>query len=157
MTERWPDVAVLFMSGYTDGMLADQGVDFDAIRLLRKPFATDELLRAVAGALARRRPPLTALPPSRKKKVNPMSPLPYEEPAWASTPIGEISLRTRYHRLTRRDGRGPARGRVPMSSQFNATEIALARLGMAAAPRRPATSSGSSSPASGSASPRTRR
>ena len=51
MTERWPDVRVLYMSGYTDGMLADHGVDFKEIQLLRKPFATDELLRAVADTL----------------------------------------------------------------------------------------------------------
>ena len=51
MTERWPEVRVLYMSGYTDGMLADHGVDFDEIPLLRKPFATDELLRAVADTL----------------------------------------------------------------------------------------------------------
>ena len=60
MTERWPDVRVLYMSGYTDGMLADHGVDLNKITLLRKPFATDELLRAVADTLHRtdhRRPP----------------------------------------------------------------------------------------------------
>jgi PAS domain S-box-containing protein len=51
MTQRWPEVRVLYMSGYTDGMLADHGVDFDEIQLLRKPFATDELLRAVADTL----------------------------------------------------------------------------------------------------------
>ena len=51
MTERWPEVRVLYMSGYTDGMLADHGVDFNEIQLLRKPFATDELLRAVADTL----------------------------------------------------------------------------------------------------------
>jgi two-component system cell cycle sensor histidine kinase/response regulator CckA len=60
MTERWPDVRVLYMSVYTDGMLADHGVDLNKITLLRKPFATDELLRAVADTLHRtdhRRPP----------------------------------------------------------------------------------------------------
>ena len=51
VTNRWPGVRVLYMSGYTDGMLADHGVDLDEIQLLRKPFATDELLRAVAGSL----------------------------------------------------------------------------------------------------------
>ncbi len=51
LTERWPEVRVLYMSGYTDGMLADHGVDFNDIQLLRKPFATDELLRAVAEIL----------------------------------------------------------------------------------------------------------
>jgi CheY-like chemotaxis protein len=47
LTERWPEIRVLYMSGYTDGMLANHGVDFNEIQLLRKPFATDELLRAV--------------------------------------------------------------------------------------------------------------
>jgi signal transduction histidine kinase/ActR/RegA family two-component response regulator len=51
MTQRLPEVRVLYMSGYTDGMLADHGVDLDEIQLLRKPFATDELLRAVANTL----------------------------------------------------------------------------------------------------------
>jgi two-component system, cell cycle sensor histidine kinase and response regulator CckA len=51
ITGRWPEVRVLYMSGYTDGMLADHGVDLDQIQLLRKPFATDELLRAVADSL----------------------------------------------------------------------------------------------------------
>jgi CheY-like chemotaxis protein len=53
MTERWPEIRVLYMSGYTDGMLADHGVDFDEIQLLRKPFGTDDLLRAVASTLDR--------------------------------------------------------------------------------------------------------
>jgi PAS domain S-box-containing protein len=51
VTHRWPGVRVLYMSGYTDGMLADHGVDLEETQLLRKPFATDELLRAVAGSL----------------------------------------------------------------------------------------------------------
>jgi two-component system cell cycle sensor histidine kinase/response regulator CckA len=51
LTERWSGLRVLYMSGYTDGMLAHHGVDSDATRLLRKPFATEELLRAVADAV----------------------------------------------------------------------------------------------------------
>jgi DNA-binding NtrC family response regulator len=51
MTERWPEVRVLYMSGYTDGMLAAHGVDLEETQLLRKPFATEELLRAVADTL----------------------------------------------------------------------------------------------------------
>ena len=67
-----------------------------------------------------------------------MSPLPYEELAWASTPIGEISLRKRYDRLTQRWVHEVRLGdEYLMSSQFNATEIALARLGMAEAPQTP--------------------
>ncbi len=63
-----------------------------------------------------------------------MSPMPYEEIAFASTPIGEISLRKRYDRLTRQWVHEVRLGEeYLMSSQFNATEIALARLGMAEA------------------------
>ncbi len=51
LTDRWPGLQVLYMSGYTDGMLTQHGVDSDAALLLRKPFATEELLRAVADAL----------------------------------------------------------------------------------------------------------
>lgn len=64
-----------------------------------------------------------------------MSPLPYEELAFASTPLGEISLRRRYDRLTRRWVHEVRLGdEYLMSSQFNATELALAELGMAEAP-----------------------
>lgn len=64
-----------------------------------------------------------------------MSPMPYEELAFASTPIGEISLRKRYDRLTRRWVHEVRLGEeYLMSSQFNATELALARLGLAEAP-----------------------
>lgn len=63
-----------------------------------------------------------------------MSPLPYEELAYASTPIGEISLRKRYDRLTRKWVHEVRLGEeYLMSSQFNATEIALAQLGLAEA------------------------
>jgi len=61
--------------------------------------------------------------------------MPYEELAFASTPIGEISLRKRYDRLTRRWVHEVRLGEeYLMSSQFNATELALARLGLAEAP-----------------------
>ena len=64
-----------------------------------------------------------------------MSPLPYEELAYASTPIGEISLRRRYDRLTQRWVHEVRLGEeYLMSSQFNATELALAQLGLAEAP-----------------------
>lgn len=52
---RWPGLPVLYMSGYTDGMLADQGVDTNETHVLRKPFAREELLRAVDAALNPRR------------------------------------------------------------------------------------------------------
>jgi spermidine synthase len=63
-----------------------------------------------------------------------MSPSPYEELAFASTALGEISLRKRYDRLTQRWVHEVRLGEeYLMSSQFNATELALARLGMAEA------------------------
>jgi spermidine synthase len=66
-----------------------------------------------------------------------MSPPPYEELAYASTPIGEISLRRRYDRLTHRWVHEVRLGdQYLMSSQFNASEIALARLGLAEAPNK---------------------
>ena len=64
-----------------------------------------------------------------------MSPMPYEELAFASTPIGEISLRKRYDRLTQQWVHEVRLGEeYLMSSQFNATELALAQLGLAEAP-----------------------
>lgn len=61
--------------------------------------------------------------------------MPYEELAFANTPIGEISLRKRYDRVTRQWVHEVRLGEeYLMSSQFNATELALARLGMAEAP-----------------------
>lgn len=63
-----------------------------------------------------------------------MSPAPYEELAYASTPLGEISLRKRYDRLTQQWVHEVRLGdEYLMSSQFNATEIALAQLGLAEA------------------------
>ena len=63
-----------------------------------------------------------------------MSPLPYEELAYANTPLGEISLRKRYDRLTKRWVHEVRLGdEYLMSSQFNASELALARLGLAEA------------------------
>jgi signal transduction histidine kinase/CheY-like chemotaxis protein len=56
VTERWPKVRVLYMSGYTDGMLADHGVDLNQIQLLRKPF------RHRRAAPGRRRHPAPHLP-----------------------------------------------------------------------------------------------
>ena len=63
-----------------------------------------------------------------------MSPMPYEELAYASTPLGEISLRKRYDRLTEQWVHEVRLGdEYLMSSQFNATELALAQLGLAEA------------------------
>jgi PAS domain S-box-containing protein len=49
LSER-PDLRVLFMSGYTHGILGAQGFEGDAV-LLEKPFTRQTLLEAVANAL----------------------------------------------------------------------------------------------------------
>jgi CheY-like chemotaxis protein len=49
LNER-PDLRVVFMSGYTQGILGTQGFEADAA-LLEKPFTRQALLEAVAGAL----------------------------------------------------------------------------------------------------------
>jgi two-component system, cell cycle sensor histidine kinase and response regulator CckA len=42
-----PDMRVLYMSGYTDGVMAKQGVTQAGLFILRKPFTKDELTRRV--------------------------------------------------------------------------------------------------------------
>lgn len=49
-----PEVNVLYMSGYTDDFVARQGVADDGVRLLEKPFSSDQLLVAVEGVLESR-------------------------------------------------------------------------------------------------------
>ena len=46
-----PDTRVLFMSGYTHGEIAKQGVLDDGTIILRKPFTQEELIRRVEDAL----------------------------------------------------------------------------------------------------------
>ena len=66
-----------------------------------------------------------------------MSPLPYEEIDFAWTPAGEISLRRRWDRVTQRWVHEVRLGdEFLMTSQFTETEVALATLGLAAAPAR---------------------
>jgi len=50
LTER-PSIGVLYMSGYTDGEIATQGVLEEGTAILRKPFTRDELMRQVENAL----------------------------------------------------------------------------------------------------------
>jgi PAS domain S-box-containing protein len=52
-----PEVRVLFMSGYTDGALSQHGVLEPGVRLLQKPFRTDQLAWAVRAALDSVPPP----------------------------------------------------------------------------------------------------
>ena len=48
-----PRIRVLFMSGYTDGALAQHGVLEEGVALLEKPFSGEQLLRAVRDMLDR--------------------------------------------------------------------------------------------------------
>ncbi len=66
----------------------------------------------------------------------PVTPLPYEEIDFAWTPAGEISLRRRWDRVTQRWVHEVRLGdEFLMTSQFTATEVALATLGLAATTR----------------------
>jgi two-component system cell cycle sensor histidine kinase/response regulator CckA len=51
VTERWPDLRIVYSSGYTDSRLAGRGFDEDSADLLRKPYTVDELRRRVAQEL----------------------------------------------------------------------------------------------------------
>ncbi len=46
-----PDLRIVFMSGYTQGIIGTQGIEADAA-LLEKPFTRKALLEAIAEALA---------------------------------------------------------------------------------------------------------
>ncbi len=48
---RWPQLAVLFMSGYTDDAIAKHGVLEPGTNFLAKPFHVDSLLRKVRDVL----------------------------------------------------------------------------------------------------------
>jgi CheY-like chemotaxis protein len=48
-----PGIRVLYMSGYTNGAISQQGVLGEGVMLLEKPFTGDELARAVREALDR--------------------------------------------------------------------------------------------------------
>jgi len=49
--KRYPDLRVLFMSGYTENALGRDGILDDRNRLLTKPFTRAELARSVREAL----------------------------------------------------------------------------------------------------------
>jgi PAS domain S-box-containing protein len=51
---RYPQLAVVYMSGYTDGAIAQHGVLEPGQRLITKPFSGEELTRVVAEALRAR-------------------------------------------------------------------------------------------------------
>ena len=48
---RQPDIKVIYMSGYTENTVLDQGILDEEVRLISKPFSKDELARAVRTAL----------------------------------------------------------------------------------------------------------
>jgi two-component system cell cycle sensor histidine kinase/response regulator CckA len=47
-----PDIKVLFMSGYPDDVMPENGMFGDGNRILQKPFTRDELLRSIEDAVA---------------------------------------------------------------------------------------------------------
>jgi CheY-like chemotaxis protein len=49
---RYPDLPVLFVSGYTGGTLETVGVEEDSVHFLRKPFRARELLERITAILA---------------------------------------------------------------------------------------------------------
>ncbi|HEY7514427.1 MAG TPA: response regulator, partial [Vicinamibacteria bacterium] len=54
LTAERPDLRVLYMSGYTDDVIADRGVLDPGALLLSKPFEAAALLRRVREGLGRR-------------------------------------------------------------------------------------------------------
>jgi DNA-binding response OmpR family regulator len=55
VTAEWPDIATLFMSGYTAHEAGHGSSELDGRPLLRKPFSAAELSVAVRGVISRRR------------------------------------------------------------------------------------------------------
>jgi CheY-like chemotaxis protein len=53
LKERWPDLPILFMSGYSVEDLLRQGAIGDERAIIQKPFTPDSLVRGVAAALAK--------------------------------------------------------------------------------------------------------
>ena len=44
---KWPDIKVLYMSGYAKDAIVNNGVLHESVHLLTKPFLKDELARKV--------------------------------------------------------------------------------------------------------------
>ncbi len=53
LRESRPELLVVFMSGYTDDVIAEQGVLDEEVRFLQKPFSMNALSEAIRGALLR--------------------------------------------------------------------------------------------------------
>jgi DNA-binding response OmpR family regulator len=54
LRRKKPGLDALFMSGYTDDVLARQGFSMEDVDLIRKPFSPDRLAGRVAAFLRRR-------------------------------------------------------------------------------------------------------
>jgi two-component system, cell cycle sensor histidine kinase and response regulator CckA len=55
LRRRWPELTVLFVSGYNDDTVLQHGVSSEQVPLLGKPFARADLLRRVRELLDARR------------------------------------------------------------------------------------------------------
>ncbi len=53
LTRSRPEMRILFMSGYTDDVIASQGVLDEGVKLVQKPFEASDLLLAIEEALGR--------------------------------------------------------------------------------------------------------
>ena len=49
--ERWPDLPVLFMSGYTDGSVTQEEISGGSIEFIAKPFVPRELIKHIKGMI----------------------------------------------------------------------------------------------------------
>ena len=49
-----PEMKILYMSGYTDGVIADHGVLEKGISILRKPFTHAQLIQSLDGIFEER-------------------------------------------------------------------------------------------------------
>jgi two-component system cell cycle sensor histidine kinase/response regulator CckA len=56
LREQSPDLKIIYMSGYTDDMLARQGVIAEGVVLLQKPFSTASLARVLQSQLQKQNP-----------------------------------------------------------------------------------------------------
>ena len=56
-----PEVAVLYMSGYTDDAIVRQGVLEAGVAFIQKPFTPDGLLRRIRDVLNTQRSPLNSV------------------------------------------------------------------------------------------------
>jgi PAS domain S-box-containing protein len=52
VSTRWPDLRVVFSSGYTDSRLAGRGLEESGVDILRKPYTVEDLRRRVEVELA---------------------------------------------------------------------------------------------------------